>query len=161
MTEKRLYPAKGPLLKTYSIISLILLLIAYLAFGSRFMYANKTHDELMSMLGGDFLILCIRIILNIIAVFVLLKRNYYEISKNAITHIKLGVSTTYNFSDIIYIDESYSKKEKTILFYLKDGKEIYLINDKEKIISATLKENCKNLLSRSQFITKYKSKNPI
>ena len=61
----------------------------------------------------------------------------------------------YEFNDILYIDEEYTKKHKTLLFYTNKGDSRFLILDKENIIYTTLLNKCKNLLTRDQFHTKF------
>ena len=61
-------------------------------------------------------------------------QTYYTVDKQAINHYKMGRQYRYLFSDIIYINEEWSKKHKTLLFYLKDGKDRYLAFDKEAVI---------------------------
>lgn len=61
-------------------------------------------------------------------------QTYYLIDKDAITHVKMGKTFRYRFSDILYIDEKWSEKHKTLLFYMGDGKDRYLAFDKEKVI---------------------------
>lgn len=61
-------------------------------------------------------------------------QTYYMVDRSSITHVKMGRVFRYNFSDIIYINEKWSEKHKTLLFYLKDGKDRYLAFDKDAII---------------------------
>lgn len=61
-------------------------------------------------------------------------QTYYQVDRTAITHVKMGKVFKYNFSDIIYINEVWSEKHKTLLFYMRDGKDRYLAFDKEGVI---------------------------
>ena len=61
-------------------------------------------------------------------------QTYYIVDKDAITHVKMGKTFRYRFSDILYIDEEWSEKHKTLLFYMADGKDRYLAFDKDKVI---------------------------
>lgn len=61
----------------------------------------------------------------------------YEITANKITHHKLGKTIDYFFNDILYIDEEFSEKHRMMLFYNKDGKEKFLLFDKEGKIYET------------------------
>ena len=77
-------------------------------------------------------------------------QTYYEVDKDSITHFKMGKAFRYRFSDIIYIDEKWSQKHKTMLFYLNDGKDRYLAFDKEKIIYEYALQYS-HLISREEF----------
>ncbi len=49
----------------------------------------------------------------------------------------MGKVTEYFWTDIIYIDEEFSEKHKMMLFYTKDGKDHYLLFDKQRVIYET------------------------
>ena len=61
----------------------------------------------------------------------------------------------YRFSDIIYIDEAYSRQHKMLSFYLKDGKEHLLAFDKNGLIFEECLTKCK-LMSSEDFAMRYK-----
>ena len=66
----------------------------------------------------------------------------YELTPHKLIHNKMGKTSEYFWSDIIYIDEEFSKKKKMLLFYTKDGREHYLAFDKEGLIFTTALEKC-------------------
>ena len=63
----------------------------------------------------------------------------------------------YFWSDIIYIDQEFSKKKKMFLFYTKDGREHYLAFDKEGLIFSKALEKC-HLMDKEEFKRKFPNK---
>ena len=74
-----------------------------------------------------------------------IRSTVYEIFHNKIIHKKLGKETEYYFSDILFIDEEFTLKHKMLLFYDKDGKDKYLILDKNKKILEIMDENVRQI----------------
>lgn len=72
--------------------------------------------------------------LSVIFCIVSITQTFYIVDRSSITHNKMGHEYRYNFNDMVYIDEEWSKKHKMLLFYLKDGKSKFLAFDKEGII---------------------------
>lgn len=75
----------------------------------------------------------------IIFCIISIKETSYQILPTKIVHTKMGKVSEYNWNDIIYIDEDFSEQHKMLLFYTKEGKEHFLVFDKEwKIYEAAL-----------------------
>lgn len=66
--------------------------------------------------------------------YISITKTFYLVDKSRILHSKMGKEYVYKWSDIIYIDEEWSKKHKMLLFYLQDGKGRYLAFDKKGVI---------------------------
>ena len=60
----------------------------------------------------------------------------------------------YYFSDMTYIDEKWSKKHRTLLFYDKSGHRNFLTFDREGIIFQHALENARPL-SREDFAIRF------
>ena len=66
----------------------------------------------------------------------------------------MGKAFQYYFSEIIYVDEKWSEKHKTVLFYQKDGRSRFLAFDKNGEIYQAILERSP-LLSREEFIQRF------
>ncbi len=86
--------------------------------------------------------------------YISITKTFYLVDKNRILHAKMGKEYIYRWSDIIYIDEEWSKKHKMLLFYLNDGKGRYLAFDKQGIIYEYAMKYCK-LISYEEFIARF------
>ena len=83
-----------------------------------------------------------------------LTQTFYYVDKKKITHHKMNKIFEYYFADMTYIDEKWSKKHRTLLFYDKAGRRKYLTFDREGIIFQAAIENAKPL-SREDFLVRY------
>lgn len=81
----------------------------------------------------------------------------YELTSLKLVHTKMGKTMEYFWSDIIYIDEEFSRKKKMLLFYTKDGREHYLAFDKEGLIFTKALEKC-HLIDKEEFKRKFPNK---
>ena len=78
----------------------------------------------------------------------------YKISDSEIVQIKLGKEFEYHWKNIIYINEEYSKKHKTLCFYTYDGREHFLMFDKNgKIFEEATKRV--NQISRQELLSRF------
>lgn len=156
---KKLYPSKKELLKTYGLIIAIIVIILFFILGSKFQWAFK--DDKMQYIIWDIItlvsLLAIAIILLLIVWFWIPKKNYYEIRNNAVIHYNFNKEITYDFSNILYIDKEYTLKHKTLLFYNNKGKGLFLILDKDFELYEIMKQKCKNLLSKEEFMARFPS----
>ena len=85
----------------------------------------------------------------------MIKQSYYIITNSSLVHHRANKEINYDFKDILYIDEVYTKKHHTLLFYTNSGKDRFLILDKDELIYKILKEKCHNLLLKSEFQAKF------
>jgi len=82
------------------------------------------------------------------------KTNYYVIEKQGIVHHRFNKDYLYAYKDIVFIDEAYSSKHKTMRFVTKSEHVYYLLFDREgKIFDLALK-HCE-LLSLEDFSKRY------
>ena len=107
MNEKRIYPSKKSIIKTSIIFSLILLLVMFGIFSSRFSWAYVKDKEITPYIIQDIVVLVAWLVISIASSVVLLKKNYYTLTKSCFIHHKLGKEVSYSFSNILYIDEEY------------------------------------------------------
>lgn len=154
MNEK-IFPSKSKILQTFFAIALVLLAILYFAFGGRFQYFTKEGDELRKLIISDIIVVCAWFGICCVILFILFKYNFYEITNSEIKHHRYNNILIYKYDEILYIDEVYTKKHKTVLFYTNLGDARYLILDKEEKIYSALEKNCKNLISREEFQAKF------
>ena len=83
-----------------------------------------------------------------------LTQTFYYVDKKKITHHKMNKIFEYYFSDMTYIDEKWSKKHRTLLFYDKSGRRKFLTFDREGIIFRHALENARPL-SREDFAIRF------
>lgn len=155
MNEKRIYPSKKSIIKTSIIFSLILLLVMFGIFSSRFSWAYVKDKDITPYIIQDIVVLVAWLVISIASSFVLLKKNYYTLTKSCFIHHKLGKEVSYSFSNILYIDEKYSTRHDTILFYLNTGKSVFIVQDEEKKLLNIFKKEAINVVSREAFHAKF------
>lgn len=71
-------------------------------------------------------------------------------NKKELIHKRFVNEVTYSFDNVIYIDEGYSIKHNTLLFYNKEGKSLFLVMDKKGELLKIFKQNCHNLKSHDE-----------
>lgn len=145
MSEKILKPRTSSLIKVYIPVMLIVLLAIYGIFSSRFKWAYSQEDDISKYIVQDVVVVGIWAIAFVTFLIVLLRRNYYKITKTSIIHQQFFSSIEYKFENVIFIDEAYTLKQKTLLFYNIKGKALYLVLDKEGELLEIFKKNCHNL----------------
>jgi hypothetical protein len=79
----------------------------------------------------DYIIFISITLLAIVLLIFAIKSTFYTIINNAIIQHRFGKTNYYDFSRIIYIDEPYSIKHKTLTLVMDDGKFIFLTFDEE------------------------------
>jgi len=90
-----------------------------------------------------------------IFIYLGVRYNSYEIHKNHLVHLKGKTRLNYNYASILYIDEQYTKKHKTLLFYTDRGDSRFLVLDKDELLLSKTLERCKNLISKEEYQTKF------
>ena len=93
--------------------------------------------------------------LSVIFCIVSITQTFYIIDKTKIIHSKMGHEYIYRFSDMLYIDEEWSKKHKMLLFYMADGKSKFLAFDREGIIYDYALTYAVKRMSREEFQNKF------
>lgn len=68
---------------------------------------------------------------------------------------RLNRVDVYKYSDVIYIDEPYTIKHKSLTFYTKEGKLKFITLDKDAKLLDVFYKNCDHLLTREEFIQKF------
>lgn len=101
------------------------------------------------------LIIGVWIISTILFYILTITSNYYELSKKYIKVIRYKKEYIYYFSEIIYIDEAKSRKNKTITFITSRGDVKYLSFDKKGLLLDYMLKNCKNLMSLEEVKNKF------
>ena len=86
-----------------------------------------------------------------------LTQTYYEIKGATFIHSKMGKVIEYTYSNIIYIDEEFSLKNKMMRFFTKDGREHLLVFDKNREIYETALKKC-TLISKEEFQRRFPDK---
>ena len=172
MNFERIYPQKSKILKIFALYALVLLLLIYGIFSSRFGWAYQGEEMLVSCIVQDVACIVVWIVLCVISYFilnldkekftgsnklpiVLTKQNYYVILKEGIIHHKWTKEVRYEFKDILYIDEEYTEKHSTLLFYTSKGHAIYLVLDKEEKILKAVQNKSRNLISKQEYHNRF------
>ena len=103
----------------------------------------------------DVIVIIIYMILAIVSLFILFKENYYVILNDGFVHHRWVKDLKIRFNEILYIDEEYTKKNKTILFYTDKGSSFFMILDDEDKLYNLIKEKSKNLMSKDEYHKKF------
>ena len=126
--NKKLYLSKGKIIISFVIAFVSLELLFYLTI-------QFSETGAWFPFGTSFYIYTpILVILSLIFGILSVTKVYYEVDKNCIVHHKMNKEIEYSFKNITYIDEEWSRKNKQLRFFDKNGKEHYLVFDKEGII---------------------------
>lgn len=155
MNFERIYPQKSKIFKIFAIYSIVLLLLIYGIFSSRFGWAYQAPEMITSCIVQDVACIVAWLVISIISFFILTRQNYYVILKDGIIHHKWTKEVKYNYQDILYIDKDYTEKHSTILFYTSKGHPIYLVLDKENKILNAINNKAKNLISKAEYHSKF------
>lgn len=99
------------------------------------------------------------VVMSIILCVMSMKNTYYVLNNSRVIHVRLGKEVSYEWSHIVYINEEWSEKHKTLDFFLESGKECFLSFDKEGKIYEYALRNCR-LLTIEEFRQRY-SKNKL
>ncbi len=91
----------------------------------------------------------------IIFIYIGVRYNWYEMHKSHLVHHKGNQTLIYNFANILYIDDTYTIKHKTLLFYTDRGDARYLVLDPQQLLYTKTKERCKNLMSKEDYQAKF------
>ncbi len=139
--EEKLRLSPIRIIMIFLVMFLIFEVIFYFSFqGNNFFPLNTSFYVYTPALLGVSALFC----------FLTIKGTYFVIQKERIVHVKMNTAFEYRFKDIIYIDEEYSVKHKTMLFYLKDGKERFLAFDKDHKVYDACLERCENLITKEE-----------
>ncbi len=149
MNTKIIKPKASSVLKVYIPVMLILLIAVYGLLSSRFKWAYAEGNK-TSYILQDVAVVLGWAILFVIFLILMLKKNYYEISKKELVHKRFVNEVSYSFDNVIYIDEEYSLKHNTLLFYNKEGKALFLVMDKKGELLKIFKQNCHNLRNKEE-----------
>lgn len=126
--NKKLYLSKGKIIISFVIAFISLELLFYLTI-------QFSETGAWFPFGTSFYIYTpLLVILSIIFGILSVTKVYYEVDKNCIVHHKMNKEIEYSFKNITYIDEEWSRKNKQLRFFDKNGKDHYLVFDKEGII---------------------------
>ncbi|MCQ3034836.1 MAG: hypothetical protein MJ248_01225 [Bacilli bacterium] len=126
--NKKLYLSKGKIIISFVIAFVSLELLFYLTI-------QFSETGAWFPFGTSFYIYTpLLVILSIIFGILSVTKVYYEVDKNCIVHHKMNKEIEYSFKNITYIDEEWSRKNKQLRFFDKNGKDHYLVFDKEGII---------------------------
>lgn len=139
--ENRLYLSAKRIITIFIVMFVIFEAIFYFSFQGKDFYPFHFSFYIYT----PFLIF-----LSVLFCYMSIKQTYYVIEKKRIIHVKMGKAFQYYFSEIIYVDEKWSEKHKTVLFYQKDGHSRFLAFDKNGEIYQTILERSP-LLSREEF----------
>ncbi len=140
----KLKPRLSRIILPYLVIYLALVIASYFIVGFSFP-PTLSHYLITGLWTGGFAILT----------FMGVKYNSYEIHKNHIIHHKGFGKITYEFDSILYIDETYSRKHKTLLFYTDKGDERFLALDKKNILLEKTLERSKKCVSKAEFTKRF------
>jgi len=119
------------LIRVYLILGLFFGIFFYLIPGFAFP-PTQTHWFIM---GVWFVTTLIYILVGIFT-------NYYKIEKDGILQHRFTKNYFFRYDEIIYVDEEYTKKHKTLRFVTNQGQLQFLLLDKNELIYAEVKKKC-------------------
>lgn len=151
MNYQRIFPKKSKILKLFSIYCLVLLLLIYAIFSSRFGWAYLPEDQVTSCIIQDVITIVAWAVICGISYYIMTKQNYYVILKDGIVHHKWTKEIKFDFKDVLYIDEEYTEKHSILLFYDNRGASFFLVLDREEKILSAMKKNAINLMDKESF----------
>ena len=94
------------------------------------------------------------VVMSVILCVLSIRNTYYVLNNSRVIHVRLGKEVSYEWSHIVYIDQEWSEKHKTLDFFLESGKECYLAFDKEGKLYEYALRNCR-LLEQEEFAARY------
>ena len=136
---------------------LVLLYIAtFLVFEAIFFF-SFTIGSILDGYGLDlsfFIYTPILVVMSIILCILSIKNTYYILNDVRVIHVRLGKEVSYEWSHVVYINQEWSEKHKTLDFFLESGKECFLSFDKEGQLYEYALRNCR-LLEQEEFAARY------
>lgn len=127
-------------------LSLVLLFLFYLTFDGSFKWPISTKAYI-AFAGWA--------VITLVYFVITLKFSYYTLEKKYLSQRKLTKEYVYEYNKIIYIDEAWSRKNKSLLFVTDRGDEIYLILDKKQVLLDEMLKRCKNLKDRESVLIQF------
>ena len=103
---------------------------------------------------AHYIILAAWALTTFIYAFIGVKTNYYVIEKQGIIHHRFNKDYMYAYKDIIFVDEAYSHKHKTLRFVTKSEHVYYLLFDREGKLYDLVKQHADSL-SPQDFSNRY------
>ena len=94
------------------------------------------------------------VVMSVILFILSVKNTYYILNNSRVIHVRLGKEVSYEWSHIVYINQEWSEKHKTLDFFLENGKECYLSFDKDGLLYEYALRNS-NLLEQEEFAIRY------
>ena len=136
---------------------LVLLYIAtFLVFEAIFFF-SFTIGSILDGYGLDlsfFIYTPILVVMSIILCILSIKNTYYILNDVRVIHVRLGKEVSYEWSHVVYINQEWSEKHKTLDFFLESGKECFLSFDKEGQLYEYALRNCR-LMDLEDFQIRY------
>lgn len=90
-----------------------------------------------------FLYTPILLVMSIVLCILSIKNTYYILNNQRVIHVRLGKEVSYEWSHIIFINQEWSEKHKTLNFFLESGKECFLSFDKDGLLYEYALRNCR------------------
>lgn len=142
----KIYPNMRKTLLWFFLLSIFLLALFYLTFDGQFVWPLPSRDYVI--FAGWAIITAVYFVIT-------LKCSYYTLEKKYLSQKKLTKEYAYEYNRIIYIDESWSRKNNILLFVTDRGDAIYLILDKKQILLDEMLKRCKNLRDRESVLVQF------
>lgn len=114
-----------------------------------------TNGEYLPTKVDEYVPLILLAVFSVLFFAYSISRSYYLVEKKNLYQYRLTKELQYAYDDIIYINETWTIKHKTLLFITDKGKTIYMMMDRKGILLTEVKSRCKNLLTEEDFKRKY------
>ena len=143
----KLIPDRKRTLITFMIADLALAVMLFLSCINLFCFQKFGTTQIV--------VICVYVFISVFMLVLSLKRYFYVVEGKNLIVVKGTRAMTYEFNDVVYIDEEKSRRKKTVHFCTSKGLVRYLAFDKDgKILDIMLKK-CKNLLELDEFKRRY------
>ena len=117
-------------------------------------YFSFQFDNFWPLETSFFIYTPVLFVSSAIFCYISITATYYEVDKHRLVHSKMGKITEYAWKDIVFLDEEWSIRHKMMRFFTSEGRERYLVFDKEgKIFEYTL--NYARLMSEEEFRARF------
>lgn len=141
----KIKPALKKTMIMFTILALLMLIIFYSSLGS-FKWPPETFDY---VLFGTWAILTASFL------FVTIKYGYYTLEKKGLYQRRFTKVLFYEYDQVVFIDEKWSRKTNTLRFVMRNSDVRYLVADKKQVLIDEMIKRCKNTLSEEDFSIQY------
>ena len=136
-----IYPNMKKTLLYFFAISIVVLFLFYLTIDGSFTFPFPTKD---------YIFFAGWLVITLTYFIITLKMSYYRLEKKGLYQKRMTKEYYFQYNDIIYIDEEWSRKNNILVFVTNRGHAIYLILDKKQTLLDEMLKRCPNLTTKEE-----------